>query len=72
NVTHPVCALSTPSGRSAIAVIRATGTGVFNALEHFFHPKAKRGVHALDARTTYYGTLREGGEFIDDVLLIKF
>lgn len=65
-----ICALSTPQGMGAIAVIRVSGPATFSVLERFFRPAGQR--HALATAKPYtlvYGTLYEQEERVDEVMI---
>jgi tRNA modification GTPase len=65
-----ICALSTPQGMGAIAVIRVSGPATFPVLERFFRPAGQR--HALATAKPYtliYGTLYEQEERVDEVMI---
>lgn len=77
-VTDFICAPATAAGaRSAIAVIRASGSGnapgaIFAMLGKTFTTRTGKTAAELGARETHYGILKDGEEVIDDVILIKF
>lgn len=77
-VTDFICAPATAAGaRSAIAVIRASGSGdkpgaIFAALGEAFTTRTGKTAAELGARETHYGILKDGAEVIDDVILVKF
>ena len=65
-----ICALSTPQGMGAIAVIRVSGPATFSVLERFFRPAGQR--HSLATAKPYtlvYGTLYEQEERVDEVMI---
>lgn len=74
-MTHKdtICALSTPPGTGAIAIIRISGSKAFTVCSKIFHPYRK-GSDILKAktRTIHHGTLRDGKSLIDDVLISTF
>lgn len=71
-MSSPVCAVSTAPGRSAIAVIRASGAGVFQNLGSIFRTKAGKPAGDIPPRSTHYGFIYDGNEIVDDVLFLKF
>lgn len=77
-VTDLICAPATAaSARSAIAVIRASGSGntpgaIFAALGKTFITRTGKTATELGARETHYGILKDGEEVIDDVIFVKF
>lgn len=65
-----ICALATPSGVGAIAVIRVSGPEAFPAVEKFFLGKI---LSDQPSHTLHFGTLRdERGEVVDEVLVSLF
>ncbi|MCF8379131.1 MAG: tRNA uridine-5-carboxymethylaminomethyl(34) synthesis GTPase MnmE [Bacteroidales bacterium] len=73
NLTDTICALATPSGTSAIAVIRISGDQSVKVCHSIFFP-AKRGFDLQNAKThtLHYGKIVKHNEVIDDVLLSVF
>ena len=65
---HAICALSTPKGRSGIAVIRVTGKNCLQLIEPCFSKK-KLNQHY---RKALLGQISANGETIDEVILIPF
>jgi len=68
-LSDPIVALATPPGRSAIAVVRLSGTGAFDVAARClrpFHPDRPRA--ALRARLVHPTT----GEHVDDVVAAAF
>ncbi len=65
-----ICALSTPPGMGAIALIRVSGTQCFPILEQCFTPISKKqNLKEAPAYTNLYGKLHRNGQPIDDVML---
>jgi len=65
-----ICALSTPQGMGAIAMIRVSGPETFSLLEDIFQPFSKR--HAIGSALAYqnlFGKLINGGHTVDEVML---
>ena len=73
NTNDTICALATPPGSSAIAVLRVSGEGTFKVTEKVFKAK-KKGfkIHDAESHTLHYGTIANDDEIIDDVLLSVF
>ncbi len=68
-----ICALSTPQGMGAIAVIRLSGPEAFSILEKTFDPFSER--HALPSAAAYqnvYGRLKEGAQVLDEVMIAVY
>lgn len=65
NREDTICALSTPQGVGAIAVIRLSGAGVAEIMENVFSKK----LSGQPSHTVHFGTLKDGDRFIDEVLV---
>ena len=65
---HAICALSTPKGRSGIAVIRVTGKNCLQLIEPCFSKKKLKQHY----RKALLGQISANGETIDEVILIPF
>lgn len=67
-LSDPIVALATPPGRSALALIRCSGQGVFDVASKVLHPFA-----AVPYRLTRRAILRSpSGERIDQVLYVCY
>jgi len=67
-----ICAISTAPGNAAIAVIRLSGKESIAICDSIFHsPKGKK-LEAQKANTIHFGTLKDGEEIIDEVLVSIF
>lgn len=67
-----ITAISTASGKSAIAIIRVSGPKAIVLVDELFYaPKGKRLVDQK-AGTTHYGEIRNGSEMIDEVVVSIF
>ena len=66
---HPIVALATPPGTSAIAVIRLSGEGVIDLVDSIFKGKrlAKQVSHSL-----HFGSVMAGDEVVDEVVVSLF
>ncbi len=68
-----ICALSTPPGSGAIAVIRISGEKTYPILSEIFIPKNKKlNVNSLPANRLVYGSVQSGNEIIDHVVVGTF
>ena len=68
-----ICALATPPGVGAIAVIRVSGKNTFSILEKIFIPfNRKIQVSKMLTHTVHLGRIMEGEEMLDEVLLTVF
>lgn len=71
--TDTICALSTPPGTGAIAVIRISGNRSFEVLPGIFKPAAKDlDIHRVASHTIHFGTVFEGVSVLDEVLVSVF
>ncbi|MBU0765437.1 MAG: tRNA uridine-5-carboxymethylaminomethyl(34) synthesis GTPase MnmE, partial [Bacteroidetes bacterium] len=68
-----ICAVSTPSGQGAIAIIRLSGEKALDIAVSMFRP-ADKGSREQEygANTMHYGLIREAGEVIDEVVMGVF
>lgn len=68
-----ICALATPPGTSAIAIIRVSGPGSFQIAKKIFKPK-NTSIDIENATThhIYFGDIYSGEELLDEVLLSSF
>ncbi len=68
--SDPIAALATPRGESALAVIRASGTGCLALLAPLF--RGRTDLRASRSHTLHHGALHDDGEPIDEVVLGVF
>ncbi len=64
-----ICALSTPQGIGAIGVIRVSGERTFEIVNKIFRG---RDLTKVDSHTIHFGTIRDGGVIVDEVLIAVF
>ncbi|MCY7350259.1 MAG: tRNA uridine-5-carboxymethylaminomethyl(34) synthesis GTPase MnmE [Cytophagaceae bacterium] len=68
-----ICALATPPGIGAIAVLRVSGPETFSIVERLFHGhRGDKKLSAQPSHTLHYGTLRDGEIIVDEVLVSLF
>jgi len=72
NQHETICAVSTPTGVGAIALIRISGKKTFDILGKIFVPAKKIGIKKMPANTLHYGKIVFGQETIDEVLVSIF
>ena len=73
NDTDNICAISTPQGNGAIAVIRVDGNEVFSLMDRIFEPAGeKRPIKDLASRKMHFGRIMDGEQVLDEVLLVPF
>ncbi|MCF2518624.1 tRNA uridine-5-carboxymethylaminomethyl(34) synthesis GTPase MnmE [Dyadobacter sp. CY351] len=64
-----ICALATPSGVGAIAVIRVSGLRSISMVKSIFKGK---NLEEAETHTVHFGTIQAAGEIIDEVLVTVF
>ncbi|MEO1051853.1 MAG: tRNA uridine-5-carboxymethylaminomethyl(34) synthesis GTPase MnmE [Bacteroidota bacterium] len=64
-----IVALATPQGTSAIALIRLSGHDVVAIVNQVFRGKD---LSQVDSHTIHFGTIRDGSEIIDEVMVSVF
>ena len=68
-----ICALATPPGLSAIAVIRVSGKEAFRVCEQIFEPTNKNlKLSKTDTHTIHLGVIKNNDEIFDEVLVSIF
>ncbi len=68
-----ICALATPSGISAISVIRISGEQSLDICDAIFKPKAKgKKLASVDSHTVHLGEIMNGDGAIDEALVTVF
>ncbi|MDY5441598.1 MAG: tRNA uridine-5-carboxymethylaminomethyl(34) synthesis GTPase MnmE [Candidatus Enteromonas sp.] len=67
-INEPIIALATPPLKSALAVIRLTGEGVFELTDTLFSKK----VSGVNSRSVLVGNLSIEGRLIDEVVLLVY
>ena len=67
-----IAAISTPSGKGGVAIIRVSGDEAIAIAERVFFPKSKKPVRELTSRMQTWGDVIYGGEYIDDGMLTVF
>jgi tRNA modification GTPase len=68
-----ICAISTPPGNGAIAIIRIDGKDAFSVVDRIFFPFAtKKFLPDLEHKKATYGQIKAKDKIIDEVLLIKY
>jgi len=63
-----ICAISTPSGPGAIAVVRLSGEDAVPICDKFFFSKGKKLIKQKP-NTLHFGTIRDGDKIIDEVVV---
>lgn len=65
-----ICAISTPPGLGAIAVVRASGPSAFEAAGRLFRPEA--GISGLPAQQVKFARLYDREQLLDQVVIVKY
>ncbi|MFP4041188.1 MAG: tRNA uridine-5-carboxymethylaminomethyl(34) synthesis GTPase MnmE [Bacteroidales bacterium] len=67
------CAISSPQGNGAIAVIRINGDEAYDAADKIFYPAVNtRSLSELKPKQAYFGQVKEDEKIIDEVLLMIY
>ena len=71
---HPVAAIATPVGVGALAVVRISGTGVFDIAQRVFRKKNKPTFRFAQSKgfRAHFGTIHDGEGLIDEVVALVF
>ena len=72
NQHDTICAVSTPAGVGAIAIVRITGKKTADIIGKLFVPHKKAALKKQPVRTLHFGMLVYKGETIDEVLVSRF
>ncbi len=67
-----ICAISTPPGMGAIAVIRLSGEGSCALTDRIFHSPSGRKLNQVAANTVHFGKIMAEDEVLDEVLVTVF
>lgn len=68
-----ICAISTPQGNGAIAVIRLSGSGAIELCDKLFQsPKSNKKLIDQAANTIHFGVLKDDDKIVDEVVVSLF
>jgi len=68
-----ICAISTPQGNGAIAVIRLSGKESISLIDRlYFSPKEGKKLIEQPGNTIHFGVLKDGEKIIDEVVISLF
>jgi len=67
-----ICAISTAPGNGAIAIVRLSGAETLDISAKVFHPIKSKVLREQKANTVHFGTIQDGEEIIDEILLSIF
>lgn len=71
-MSEVICAISTPPGMGAIAVVRLSGEGSIGLMDRVFSSPSGRKLAEAAANTVHFGQIHAGEELIDEVLVTVF
>lgn len=69
STTSTICAIATPPGIGAIAIIRLSGNDAINICNKVFNGSD---LTKVDSHTVHFGTIRNEGKIVDEVLVCVF
>jgi tRNA modification GTPase len=67
-----ICALATPSGTGAIAVLRVSGKDTFQLMSEVFKPKGQIKFPDIESHKVVFGVIYHEERPVDEVLVTKF
>ncbi|MDE6729071.1 MAG: tRNA uridine-5-carboxymethylaminomethyl(34) synthesis GTPase MnmE [Oscillospiraceae bacterium] len=67
-----ICAIATPAAVGGISVVRISGESAFDVAERVFKPVSGNPIHEMKGYTAAYGKIYDGGERLDDGVLLVF
>ncbi len=67
-----ICALSTPQGSGALAVIRVSGKDTLQIISKIFTSKVNKDISLQKGYSLHFGNITDNGELIDEVILSIF
>lgn len=71
--TNTFCAISSPQGNGAIAIIRINGDEAYDAAGNFFYPSGNiENISEMKPKQAYFGQIRDGEKIIDEVLVMIY
>lgn len=71
-MSEVICAISTPPGMGAIAVIRLSGEGSVALVDSIFQAASGKKLESLPSHTVHFGRISDGEELLDEVLVTLF
>ncbi|WP_372750968.1 tRNA uridine-5-carboxymethylaminomethyl(34) synthesis GTPase MnmE [Labilibaculum sp.] len=67
-----ICAISTAPGNGAIAIVRLSGADALTICDKVFIAASKNKISQQKANTVHFGTIQDGEDIIDEVLVSIF
>src|SRR5690554_4213561 len=71
-MSEVICAISTPPGMGAIAVIRLSGEGSVALVDSLFQAASGKKLESCSTHTVHFGRITDGEELLDEVLVTLF
>lgn len=71
DLSQTICAIASPPGTGAIAVVRISGPQTHSVLNNIFVSRTKSEQYP-EARRAYYGEISTNGKILDDVVVLFF
>lgn len=71
-MSEVICAISTPPGMGAIAVIRLSGEGSVALVDSIFQAASGKKLESQPSHTVHFGRISDGEELLDEVLVTLF
>ncbi|NCC91590.1 MAG: tRNA uridine-5-carboxymethylaminomethyl(34) synthesis GTPase MnmE, partial [Spirochaetia bacterium] len=71
-MSEVICAISTPPGMGAIAVIRLSGEGSVALVDAIFQAASGKKLETEASHTVHFGRISDGKELLDEVLVTLF
>jgi tRNA modification GTPase len=70
--TSTICAIATPAGSGAIAIIRLSGSNSFAIAQSVFRSKSQQTIENQKSHSILFGEIVDGEDIVDEVLLSIF
>ena len=67
-----ICAISTPPGMGALAIIRLSGTGCIALTDKIFKSPGGKKLTDASRNTVHFGRILDNDEILDEVLISVF
>ena len=67
-----ICAISTPPGMGAIAIVRLSGEGSISLTDRVFESPSGKKLNDSKAYSVHFGRIRYNNEILDEVLITVF
>lgn len=67
-----IAAISTPQAVGGVSMVRISGDNAFDIAAKVFNPVNGKDIHGMKGYTACYGNITDGGEMLDDGVLLVF